>query len=445
MNRKILMVSVVVAVLMVGILLVGCATKSANQVVDNSAISNDLVEDHAVVNNVGVQPDKIVSPGTVEFSVPSELPIAYVGQQYTYSFCNPQPTGEPGTFTDTKVCGLNATSLNPKGGTPPYGVHIQSATDWFVSGLYVGSSGILNFTPQVGDEGEYTLEVCVSDSGDNYNTPPSCKNTTLYIMSDTVTIKGEGELTHYLLLKLNSIVTTRDFRGNEDEKDIKNAHYVPAANFLFTKVTAEVSAAPPYPSCEYSCGGGSFAGQDVLGTDNSVSVIADGNAACGRALGPEYPGDYNVDYYMVGYVGYNDNTFVALNITNTGTKVKAIDVELKVSSEVDSRSQNYFDVRADAVACIGDHCIKAPTGKPGDVMVNSTVYRVLVRPGSHWIYVGSMNDNFANTNMLSCPSFVKASSKVTLSIVPADINDGKKAIGSIWSYHNKYESGSGVK
>jgi hypothetical protein len=78
-------------------------------------------------------------------------------------------------------------------------------------------------------------------------------------------------------------------------------------------------------------------------------------------------------------------------------------------------------------------------------MVNSSVLRVLVRPGSHWIYIGGMNDNFANTNMLSCPSFVKASSKVSVTIVPADMSDGKKAIGSIWSYHTKYESGSGVK
>lgn len=430
-------------ILLVGILLFGCATNQGN----NNRENNINVQQDA-----NVQPDTPMQPGAIEFSVPSELPIAYVGKPYFYSFCNPQPAEKPDEYMGTKVCGVDVTSINPKGGTPPYGVGIRQYTtdiskspDWFVLGLYVESSGILNFTPTRGDDGQYVLAVCVSDSGDNYNAPPLCKNTTLYIMSDTVTVKGEGELTHYLLLQLNSKVRAADFRGTEDEKDIKT-NYVRAASFSSPKVTAEVPAAPPYPSCEHFCGGGSFAGQEVTATDTSVLVVADGNAACGVALGPNFPGEYNVDYYMVGYVGWGiENTDVALNITNTGTTVKAIDVHLEVSSELDSRSQNYYGATANAEACIGSDCINVPTGKRGDQVVNSTVLRVLVRPGSHSINVGSMTDSFANTNMLSCPSFVKASSKVSLTIVPADMSDGKKEVGRIWSYHTKYESGSGVK
>jgi hypothetical protein len=63
---------------------------------------------------------------TFEFSVPSELPVAYVGKSYFYSFCSPQPEkvevydGEYGYF-----CGMNITTTNPKGGKPPYSFVFQ--------------------------------------------------------------------------------------------------------------------------------------------------------------------------------------------------------------------------------------------------------------------------------------------------------------------------------
>jgi len=413
------------SVLMIGIFLFGCVT---NQVIPGG-------EDNVTVQpgeNTTVQPE----PGTFEFSVPSELPIAYVGKPYSYSFCDPQAVEEP-EYHDF-ICGDNVTTKNPTGGESPYSFTFEQITKsdgWyafaFYQSLYTSTSagGLLNFTPAAGDEGEYKFTVCATDR--SYPSNQVCKNTTLYIMSDTIKIKGEGELTHYLLLKLNSKVRAADGRGNEDEKDIKT-NYVRAANFSFAKVTAEVSASPS--SCEHFCGGGSYSAQDVIATDTSVSVIADGNAACGRALGPGFPDEYNVDYYMVGYVGYTDNTYLALDITNTGTKEKAVDITLEASSEVDSRSQHYFSVSANAVACVkSDRCVNVPTGKPGAQNVNSTVFRVLVRPGIHRIDIGSMNDNFANTNMLTCPSFIKASSKVSVTIVPADIGDGKKAVARIYS------------
>jgi len=432
--------------LMIGILLFGCVANTVSHNGENNV---------NVQPNATVQPEKNVTaqPGALEFSVPSELPVAYVGKPYLYSFCDPQSETELESF-DTKGCGLDATSINPKGGTPPYEVNIRQYTaniskspDWSVSGLYASGRGLLNFTPKTGDEGQYVLEVCASDSTSESYYAPLCRNTTLYIMSDTVTVKGEGELTHYLLLKLNSDVKAADFRGNEDVKTI-TTRYAPTANFSFTKVTAEVPAASSCVNVA-SCGGGSHAGLDVTASATGVSVIADGSAACGRPLGPNYPGDYEVDYYHFGYaIGYGEpNVYIALNITNTGTKEKAIDVYLNVSSELDPGSQKYFKpATANAIACIGGHCVSVPNAKPGDALVNSTVLRVLVRPGSHLLYyVGSMKDSADNTNMLACPSFVKASSSVSVTIVPADMSDGKKAIGSIYSYRSGNSSKSDVK
>ena len=425
-------------ILMLGILLFGCVTPP------NYNITN--VTNYTVTNNTNVTNITNVQPGGLEFSLPPELPIAYVGTPYVYSFCNPQPTPmDPGS--SEYVCGdNNVTSKNPTGGTPRYWITEESQTKWYIDGITYTGNGILNFTPKAGDEGQYVLQVCARDSGGN-DRQEICKNTTIYIMSDTVTVKGEGELTHYLLLKLNSDVKAADFAGNAVEKNITTG-YVRTTNFSFAKVTAEIPAALPSADSGAWQGGGSYVAQDVTATDTSVSVIADGNAACGKALGPDFPGNYEVDYYHVGYVGYVENTLIALSITNTGTKDKAIDVHLEASSLVDSRSQNYFGATADAVACIEspDHCVSVPTGARGAQMTNSTVFRVLVRPGSHRLYVGSMNDRSGNTNMITCPSFVKVSSKVSVTIVPADMSDGKKAIGSIYSYKDHYGvPGSGVK
>jgi hypothetical protein len=407
MKNAILLLSV----LMIGILLFGCAT----QQVSHNGEENVNVQPE---KNVTVQPNVTVKPGGLEFSAPSELPIAYVGKPYLYSF--------------SSFC---------SGGKPPYRVNIHQyrvnmskSPDWSVRGLYVEGSGILNFTPKTGDEGQYVLEVCASDSTSESYYAPLCKNTTLYIMSDTVTVKGEGELTHYLLLKLNSDVKAADFAGHEDVKPI-TTRYVPTANFSFTKVTAEVPAASSCVNVAW-CGGGSYAGLEVTASATGVSTTADGSAACGKSVA-SWPGHYEVDYYHFGYaIGYGEaNVYIALNITNTGTKEKAIDVYLNVSSELDPGSQNYFKpATANAIACIGDRCVSVPNAKPGDSLTNSTVLRVLVRPGSHLLYyVGSMKDSADNTNMATCPSFAKASSSVSIRIVPADMSDGKKAIGSIYS------------
>ena len=409
----------VLSALMIGILLFGCVnnqvhyniTNTTNYTVNNNTDDN---VNNSIDNNTNVQ------PGAFEFSVPLELPIAYVGKPYLYSF--------------SSVC---------SGGKEPYRIVEESKTDWYVGGMTYSESGILNFTPKRGDEGQYVLEVCVRDSTVESYYAPLCKNTTLYIMSDTVTVKGEGELTHYLLLQVASDVEAADFAVPDRYEDAKNitTRYVPTANFSPLKVTAEV---PASSQCGTDiglgwCGAGSHTEVEAIASTNGASMTAEGSAPCGKSYGSVY----NVDYYHAGFytVGdyvisnSNNNIDLALNITNTGTEDKAIDVYLNISSELDSGSQHYFKpAAARAEAYIGsDHYISVPNAKPGEVLVNSTMLRVLVRPGSHWITVGGMKDNVDNTNMATCPSFVKASSSVSVIIVPADMNDGKKAVERIYS------------
>jgi hypothetical protein len=426
------------SVLIIGILLFGCASQQ---------VSHNGEDNISVQPNITTQQNTTVKPGAFEFSVPSELPVAYVGKPYFYSICDPQPTGT-NQYGNKYNCGENVISINPKGGKPPYDVSINQynanptkSLDWSVTKLY-SDVGILNFTPKTGDEGQYVLEVCTTDRSDPRN--QVCKNTTIYIMSDTVTVKGEGELTHDLLLQVASDAQAADFVVPDRHKDTKEiaTQYVPAANFSPLKVTAEV---PASSQCGNTvglewCGAGSYTEVDVTASATGASMTVEGSAPCGKSYGSAY----NVDYYHAGFytVGdyvisnSNNNIDLALNITNTGTEEKAIDVYLKVSSELDPGSQHYFKpaaARAEAFVGSWDHRVSVPNAQPGEVLVNSTAFRVLVRPGSHWVYIGGMKDSVDNTNMASCPSFVKASSSVSVTIVPADMGDGKKAIGRIYS------------
>jgi len=409
----------VLSVLMIGIILFGCASQQ---------VSHTGEDNVNVQPNVTVQPEKnvTVQPGGLEFSVPSELPVAYVGTPYFYSL--------------SQFC---------SGGNPPYSFSIQNITGWSsITGLSTpsfykiyASYGILNFTPKKGDENQYVLEVCASDSTSESHYAPLCKNTTLYIMSDIVTVKGEGELTPYLLLEINSDVEAADFVVPDQHEDVKEVatQYVPAANFSPLKMTAEV---PASSQCGITtglawCGAGSRAEVNIFANATSVSMTAEGSAPCGKSYGSAY----HVDYYHAGFNsidsnrGYGaSNVYIALNITNTGTKEKAIDVYLNVSSELDPGSQNYFKpARSHAILCIGDHCVRVQAAKPGDALVNSTVLRVLVRPGSHLLYIGGMANSVDNTNKATCPSFAKASGTLSVTIVPADMSNGKKAIGLIYS------------
>lgn len=398
-----------------GILLFGCTGSGGNGGNNNANTTNNTV------TNVTVD--------GFSFSLPSELPIAYVGTPYFYSFCNPEPTGEPSGFFGY-ACG-EETAVNPSGGESPYYIETTVTGGYNAYRIKVSGGAFLNFTPEIGDEGEYSIEVCASDS--EYK--EICGNTTLYVMSDIVTIKGDGAMSYSLMLKLNSNVKASDFRGTEVEKNATTG-YTPTTNFIFNKVTAEVQPTPRPCEPGVHCGGGAYASLDVKADSSGIELIAEGSAPCGEALGSEFPGQYSVDYFHVGYVGYTDNAYVALEISNTGTEAKQVDITLVTSSELGSESKNYYSANANAELCIDDECIISPTGAVGSQMANSTTVRAVIRPGTHWIVVGRMNAKFANTNTVKCPSVVKAGSKVVVTINEVDGSDGKKPAGYLYSFKN---------
>jgi hypothetical protein len=371
--------------------------------------------------------------GDFEFTVPSELPIAYVGTPYFYSFCNPEPTGTPSEFVGY-ACGKEGNSVNPKGGTPPYYISTKVTGGYNAYNVHTSGGAFLNFTPALGDEGEYNVEVCAKDSGYNENHHEICRNATLYIMSDTVTVKGDGELNYSLMFALESNIRAADFTGKEAVKDISTG-YVPTTSYIYNKVTAEVPAATRPCAPGAHCGGGAYASEEIKTDSHGVELIAEGNAPCGAEL-TDFPGEYQVDYYHVGYIGYKDNAHIALAATNTGTKEKAVDILLETSSELSSESKNYFDSSVNAQLCIGydEKCVFSSSRKAGSQVVNSTTVRAIIRPGRHFIEIGTMNNRFANTNTVKCPSVVKARSKVTVIINGADMSDGKKSVGSLYSY-----------
>lgn len=404
----------------VGILLFGCT--------GNGGQDNGLNDTNGGGNgNGGTASD-------FSFSLPSELPIAYVGTPYFYSFCDPEPTGESSDFFGY-ACGEETASVNPSGGNPPYHLSVTTTGGYYSFHIKTNGGVFLNFTPVTGDEGEYNVEVCASDSGYDENRHEMCRNTTLYVMSDIVTVKGDGAMDYSLMLKLNSNVKASDFRGTEDTTAISTG-YVTTTNFIFEKVAAEVQPAARPCSPGVHCGGGSQASEDVKADTQSVELITEGTAPCGEALGEDFPGSYSVDYFHVGLIGYADNAYVALETTNTGTKEKIVDISLQTLSQLNSESKNYYSAAANAELCINDECISSPTGSAGSQMTNSTTVRAKIRPGSHWIVIGNMNARFANTNTVKCPSVVKAGSKVIVIVNEVDGSDGKASAGSLYSYMN---------
>jgi len=126
MGRAVLVLSM----LFIGILLFGCTggNKQNYSNYQNQTYAN-YTENHSSSNTGNV------NISSFEFSVPSELPTAYVGMPYFYSFCNLQPVEELDSFDSN--CGLNVTAVNPQGGTPPYEIVAEEAPGSYI--VQVGS------------------------------------------------------------------------------------------------------------------------------------------------------------------------------------------------------------------------------------------------------------------------------------------------------------------
>jgi len=113
-------------------------------------------------------------------NLPSELPDAKAGEKYAYVF-------------------------SVAGGVGPYTMYILDQKDFTRNGsglLWMdldGENRELTGTPEINrDEGFYQFELCVADEGsETYAT--ICKKSTLYVLSDVVTVKGTGSVSSILV------------------------------------------------------------------------------------------------------------------------------------------------------------------------------------------------------------------------------------------------------
>ena len=423
--------------LMIGIFLFGCVT---NQVILNGE------------DNVTVQPEKnvTVQPGALGFSLPSELPIAYVGKPYLYSFCDPQPP-------NGKKCGEGTVTTNPTGGkqVPYYFTYSLYKRGYggkqnaYISNLRLWSGStdeiwLMNFTPETSDEGEYELEVCIGYY------PDVCKNTTLFILSDTVKVKGTGKVTSSLMWDPRASVIVRG-RGGWFTNSTNRPDYTTLVSLSeIPSVSLSVSTPPKdsNPGSPYSLGssGGASVGFEMVANSTGISQSVTGDAPCGT---PRKDGSYevlNVDSFQV--LG---ETVIGLNITNDGTTDKVVDIFVTGRSAVSSDSKYYGSGETDVRVAIGEtemEIVPNPYDSdvehlaPGKEITDSKAVRVVVAPGSHVLNIGGIQPNFdgGGLGMGGCPTHLGISSGVTITTVDADLSDGKMPTEKIWAWSSTSSS-----
>lgn len=104
-------------------------------------------------------------PPPLEFTAPSALPDARVGEFYWFSFCTPVPLGlsgqlpSPGRLSQG-LCGFPVTGI-PFGGIPPYHFQLDSGVGFPPFGLFLNLNGILAGTPTIA--GTRTFRVTAVD------------------------------------------------------------------------------------------------------------------------------------------------------------------------------------------------------------------------------------------------------------------------------------------
>lgn len=404
-----------------------------------------------------------VTGAKLEFSAPVELPTAFVGKPFIFSFCDPQPAGET-KYGETLLCGEGATTKNPTGGTPPYkfsanlyrhdvyaGVEHVHTSNW--PNLQLGPTGLLNFTPQPGDEGEYELEVCALDW---YQEDTACRNMTLHIMSDIVTVKGAGEAASSLLWRPDMAAIVRGSEGTGNITIIDIPELIPTSNL--SSVNLRASIPEKYPR------GGASTEINMTANPTTVSVSASGYAACsGKYMKySEFVGEFVLtEADMDGFEVPSDSTIsIGLNITNNGTDEKVVDIIMVGRSGVSADSANYIDARTaieaslDYAQLIGrktdvnatrlDILTKVRGLSPGETIVNRTVVRTIVEPGSHIIEVGRIETYLLSKQYgvfgIGCPSNATTSGELTITAVPADLSDGKPPIRRIYLSRDRVNS-----
>ena len=390
----------VLSALIIGVFLFGCTNQGNHNIINNTN------------NNITTQPknNTTVQPGALDLSVPSELPTAYVGKPVTYSF-------------------------SASGGNPPY-----EFTSSFYKIVYGGTqfgfdsivthmdskSGLLNLTAEKGDEGEYIVEICVSDNTRDYRYTPLCKNTTLYIMSDNVKVKGEGKVTSSVVWDPRAYIQVMGRAGNV-EKSLERPDrdtFVPLSEIPGVSLNAST------PPLENS--GGVSVEFEMVANSTSVSQSVIGDASCGS---PRSDGSYEV--LNVGSFRALRDTDIGLNVTNDGTTEKVVDIFMAGWSAVSSDSKYYGSGGTDVTAgasFFNDYIniqtiVQSSSNrlKPGDEITDSKVARVVVAPGSHIVDIGTIKPNFdsGGFSVGGCPTHLGISGGMTVTTVNADLSDGK--------------------
>jgi len=427
----------VLSALMIGIFLFGCVTNQVNHNEENNI---------TVQSNITTQ-QNVTEPGALDFSVPSELPTAYVGKPFSYSFVNPTGGKPPYTFVPIK---------------PHKVVYVGTESGTYLSGLYLdGKTGLLNFTAQYGDEGEYKLEICVSDNTLDYYYTPLCKNASFYIMSGAVTVKGVGKVTSSLMWDPRASTTVRG-RAGDFTNSIKrpaNTILVPLSEIPSVNLNVSTPPKDSNPGSPYSLGssGGASVKFEMVANSTAISQSVIGDAPCGT---PRKDGSYevlNVDSFQV--LG---STTIGLNITNDGTTDKVVDIFMTARSAVSSGSEHYGSGGTYVEVYIGNYISDDDTKitidpnpynpdvehlAPGKEITGSKSVRVVVAPGSHIVYTGTIQPDFdgGGLGMGGCPTHLGISSGVTITIVDANLGDGKLPTERIFKYSSLTSSLSSIE
>jgi hypothetical protein len=127
-------------------------------------------------------PNEVMDTEPIEFFAPAELPFAVVGEEYTYSFCQPELSSA------SDICGSEYGS-NPQFGTSPYHFQLDSGTGFPPMGVILNPNGLLTGKPSAPGTSRFT--VCAVDAAGTQ----SCKGVMMDVKKRSVET-WEGTFTY---------------------------------------------------------------------------------------------------------------------------------------------------------------------------------------------------------------------------------------------------------
>jgi hypothetical protein len=384
--------------------------------------------------NITTQQNITGTAGNLQFSVPAQLPDAYVGKQYSYSF--KAAGGKPPYEFDYEIHRIVYDGSVDSSGSSFGDLSTGEGRD------EISSEGELTFIPQSRQEGQYLLMICVTDSSWN----KICRNATIYVLSDVVKVKGNGSVSAEIIWDPRGYVQA----GEKDYISRPNTITpVPISEISNVSLSSSKSAQGKY--------GGASVSMNMAADQTTVSISANGYAGCGKDPSPTWQLTY-MDDFIVG----EEKTYIGLNITNNGTMEKIVDITVSGSSSVSADSMNYYtggvniNIRAPGDLFKGSSYVSSMQGTPrlysiaskndteilikppsvqppGTEIKESKTFRVTVTPGNHVVWwMGTISPYLWSTlGIKGCPSSAQITGKATITVADADLSDGKKPIGKI--------------